>query len=95
MLSDTSRLENYEYQAYAVLTMCRILYMFENGTIVSKKEAAEWVEKRLCIRWSKLIEQASLWKKKQPFNNINKTMELIEFTIEFTNTSIENKTLHQ
>lgn len=88
MLSNTSRLENCEYQAYSVLTMCRILYMFKHGTVVSKKIAGEWVREKLCNRWSKLIEQAMLWKKGQSFNNINGTMKFIRFTIEITNTSV-------
>lgn len=35
------------YRAYAVLTLCRILYSFRKGTIVSKQRAAKWAIKYL------------------------------------------------
>jgi predicted nucleotidyltransferase len=34
-----------KYQAYAILTMCRVLYTFKRGEIVSKQQAASWAEK--------------------------------------------------
>lgn len=89
MLSNTSQLENCEYQAYSVLTMCRILYMVEYGAVVSKRKAGKWASGILCNRWSKLIEQAMLWKKGEVFNNINETMKFIRFTIEFIKNSGE------
>lgn len=49
------------YQAYAVLTMCRALYSYKNGEQVSKKEAAKWAEKEL-PEWSGFIENALTWR---------------------------------
>jgi hypothetical protein len=46
------------YRAYAVLTLCRILYSHEHGTIVSKKRAAKWALKRLPQRWHEIITRA-------------------------------------
>ena len=46
------------YRAYAVLTLCRILYSFDNGTVVSKQRAAKWAIKHLTDEWSPLIRQA-------------------------------------
>jgi Domain of unknown function (DUF4111) len=46
------------YRAYAVLTLCRILYSFSTGTVVSKQRAAKWAMKRLPPQWSELILQA-------------------------------------
>ena len=34
-----------KYQAYAILTMCRVLYTFKRGEIASKQQAASWAEK--------------------------------------------------
>lgn len=48
-------------QAYAILTMCRVLYTLKNGEIVSKKQAAVWAEKEL-PEWSAFIRQALLWR---------------------------------
>lgn len=46
------------YRAYAVLTLCRILYSFRKGTIVSKQRAAKWAIKYLPGEWSRIILQA-------------------------------------
>src|SRR4029434_6295322 len=47
------------YGAYAVLTLCRILYSFRKGTIASKPRAARWAIKSLPERWNKIILQAA------------------------------------
>jgi hypothetical protein len=46
------------YRAYAVLTLCRILYSFRKGTIVSKQRAARWAIKYLAREWQEIILQA-------------------------------------
>jgi hypothetical protein len=46
------------YRAYAVLTLCRILYSFSKGTIVSKQRAANWAIKHLPEEWGEIILQA-------------------------------------
>ncbi|PYS91154.1 MAG: hypothetical protein DMF64_12950 [Acidobacteria bacterium] len=46
------------YRVYAVLTLCRILYSFRHGTIVSKRRAAKWALKHLPARWHEIILQA-------------------------------------
>lgn len=46
------------YRAYAVLTLCRILYSFDKGTIVSKPRAARWALEHLPEEWHGLIRRA-------------------------------------
>lgn len=46
------------YRAYAVLTVCRILYSFRKGKIVSKQRAARWAFKHLPEEWNEIILQA-------------------------------------
>lgn len=46
------------YRAYAVLTLCRILYSFNKRTIVSKPRAARWVIKYMPEEWNEIIVQA-------------------------------------
>lgn len=46
------------YRAYAVLTVCRILYSFRKGSIVSKPRAARWAIKYLPDEWAQIILQA-------------------------------------
>lgn len=48
-------------QAYAILTMCRALYILKNGDQVSKKQAVHWVQKVL-PEWSEVIKDALVWK---------------------------------
>jgi hypothetical protein len=46
------------YRAYAVLTLCRILYSFSTGAVVSKPRAAKWAISHLPVEWSVIIRQA-------------------------------------
>ncbi len=48
-------------QAYAVLTMCRALYLHRRGGLASKKKAALWAQKEL-PEWSGLIQDALAWR---------------------------------
>src|SRR6266404_8774708 len=43
------------YRAYAVLTVCRILYSFSTGSMVSKPRAARWAINNLPQEWSEVI----------------------------------------
>jgi hypothetical protein len=46
------------YRAYAVLTLCRILYSQRFGDVVSKPRAARWALQTLPTRWHSLIRSA-------------------------------------
>lgn len=47
-----------KYRAYAILTVCRILYTFQKGKIVSKPRAAVWSLRKLPTEWHSLVEAA-------------------------------------
>ena len=47
-----------ENQAFVVVTLCRLLYTLEVGTVASKPGAARWARQTLEPRWSVLIERA-------------------------------------
>jgi Domain of unknown function (DUF4111)/Nucleotidyltransferase domain len=51
------------YQAYAVLTMCRMLYTLACGEVVSKPAAARWAIATQDARWVLLIERALAWRR--------------------------------
>ncbi len=70
------------YQPYAVLTMCRSLYCFENGAIVSKPFAARWAMEQLDARWKPLIERALMQQADLSRHALKETQALIQFTIE-------------
>lgn len=46
------------YRAYAVLTLCRILYTNHAGDVASKRRAAVWALRTLPSRWHSLIRAA-------------------------------------
>jgi len=46
------------YRAYAVLTLCWILYSFRTRTVTSKPRAAKWAINHLPKEWSEIIAQA-------------------------------------
>jgi hypothetical protein len=58
MLDNSGWVRGPEYQAYAVLTMCRALYALEFGEIISKPAAARWAQAALDPRWQGLIARA-------------------------------------
>jgi len=81
-LYDSARLRSSEYQAYAILTMCRALYTIRYGSVVSKPAAARWAQQALGERWAALIEQALAWRRDAQLDNLNETLDFIRYTLE-------------
>jgi len=79
MLDDPTRLHDPWYQAYAVLTMCRILETLEQGTVTSKPAAARWARQALGDRWATLIERALTRGRGEPFDHLEETMDFIRY----------------
>ena len=72
-------------QSYIVLTLCRILYTLENGSVVSKLTAARWAEATLGERWVPLIERT--WEgRHQP--GLEASAEDVKGTLEFIHYSL-------
>ncbi len=67
-----------EYQAYAVLTMARILYGVENHDEVSKKKSAAWCAARY-PRHAELIRKALIWQSGDTIDETAQTYDLIKF----------------
>ncbi len=82
MLHDPAWLRGGEYQAFAVLTMCRAFYTVHHGTIASKPISARWVQQTLGERWANLIEWALTWEHDTSADNLSETLELIRYTVE-------------
>jgi len=82
-LTNHSNLAKDEYQAYAVLTMCRSFYTIQLVDVVPKANAANW----FCAEypeWKWLVDKAFGWRKGKPFNSLESTLDLIRFTLEKT-----------
>jgi predicted nucleotidyltransferase len=62
LIMHTDLIRRREEQAYAILTMCRILYRVRHdGKGASKKESAQWAEEEM-PEWSSLIQNALVWR---------------------------------
>ncbi|MFN8597265.1 MAG: DUF4111 domain-containing protein [Anaerolineae bacterium] len=81
MLDDPAQFRSTEYQAYAVLTMCRALHALDSGTIVSKPAAARWAQATLDQRWHALIEFAVQWQSGAEVDHFAEIAELIRYTL--------------
>lgn len=81
-LCNTVRLRSSEYQAYAILTMCRALYTLEYGSIVSKPAAAHWAQAALDKRWALLIEWAIAGRDDLKSDNMNEALNFIKYALD-------------
>jgi hypothetical protein len=81
-LANPFRIKDREYQAYAVFTMCRMLYILTKGKIVSKPFAAQWAKQNLDNRWSGLIDRALNWEQNDGVNDLEDTLNFIRYTLQ-------------
>lgn len=81
MLTHHYRLPEREYQAYAVLTMCRSLYTLEINAVASKTAAAQWALTHLASRWHGLIERALAYPHGEQADAFEQTLEFIGYTV--------------
>jgi len=86
MIDDPAPLKTRGYQSYIVLTLCRMLYTLEFGTLVSKGVAAHWAQQILDERWIPLIARA--WQGRQTprlesqVDDVNSTLKFIRYVVE-------------
>jgi hypothetical protein len=78
-------LRRQEAQAFVVLTLCRLLYTLDSGSIASKPAAARWAKQVLGPRWAPLItrslaEQHSSGKTSE--SDVADTIALVEYTVD-------------
>ncbi len=81
MLPDPAFVQRREYQAFAVLTMCRALYTLRLGDVVSKPAAARWALAELGKTWAALIEQALAWPLGSQPDSLEETLAFIAYTV--------------
>jgi predicted nucleotidyltransferase len=70
------------HQPYIVLTCCRALYTIKQGTLESKTVSARWALRALDKKWTHLIENAMAWRYGMPTGAIEKTFEMMRYTLE-------------
>ena len=80
-LDDPARLKRRGYQAYAVLTMCRMLYTLETGDVTSKPAAARWARPRVAEQLRGPIDRALVWHDGDGVDDFTPTRELIRWML--------------
>lgn len=81
-LTDSSFLRPVEYQAFAVLSMCRALHTLATGELASKLAAARWALQTLDARWAALIGRALAWPDGPQPDSLPETLDFIRYTLE-------------
>jgi hypothetical protein len=69
-------------QPFAILTMCRSLYILEHGDVASKAVAGRWAQKLLGPSWAEPIEWALKWPRGSETDHTIPTLNLIAYTLD-------------
>jgi hypothetical protein len=87
VLSNPIALQSRGYQSLWVLSLCRMHYTLQHGSVVSKSIAARWAQTALEKRWIPLIERALIGRQnpdlKASFTDANETLAFIRTTLDF------------
>jgi hypothetical protein len=80
---DVAWLRPRHYQAFAVLSMCRDLYVLEHGAVVSKPAAAAWASGRLGPPWPAMVDRALAWRSDRRVDDrhLPETLALVARTV--------------
>lgn len=80
-ITDPTYLKNSHYQAYVVLTLCRILYTVMCHSTATRKASALWVKCEFSPQWSHLIQTAENWQYGKEMDLKEETIRFIEFVV--------------
>ncbi len=69
------------YQAFAILTMCRAMYTAECGKVISKPEAAAWARGALGPEWTPLVDRALTWRRERDDAPLDETIAFIRHAL--------------
>jgi Domain of unknown function (DUF4111)/Nucleotidyltransferase domain len=86
---DVAWLRPRNYQAFAVLSMCRALYTLEGGELVSKPVAAAWASRRLEPPWPAQVERALAWRSDERLDDrgLQDTLRFVAMAVELARTT--------
>jgi hypothetical protein len=68
-------------QPFAILTMCRSLYVLEHGDVASKVVAGRWAQKAIGQPWVESINWALAWPHDPESDYAAAALSLIEYTV--------------
>jgi Domain of unknown function (DUF4111) len=81
-LRDDAYLANSHHQAYAVLTLCRILHRAAHDGVPTKREAAAFVKQLYGQRWAALVQAAERWRHGDTLDAAAEIKAFIRFTLQ-------------
>ena len=85
ILDTPARIQSRGYQSYIVLSLCRVLYTLQHGTVTSKPAAARWAQETLGGAWAPLIERAWVGRHgpdgAAAADDVNETLAFIRYTM--------------
>ena len=88
ILEDPLQIGSRGYQSFVVLSLCRMLYTLQCGTIISKRAAADWAQDALSKQWTPLIARAWLGRQNAASDarpeDVDGTLNLIRYTMEYS-----------
>ena len=84
-LDNPSWITQVRNQPFAILTMCRSLYILEHGDVASKAVAGQWAQKVLGQSWIEPIEWALKWPRDSDTDHTITTLDLIAYTLDRVN----------
>ena len=88
ILDDPAQIKHRGGQSYTVLSLCRVLYTLQYGTVVSKHVAARWAQEALDSEWTPLIERT--WEGRHnpgldaSPEDVDETLEFIRFALAYS-----------
>jgi hypothetical protein len=71
------------YQAFAVLTLCRALYTLHHGTVSSKPQAALWAQETY-PQWKPIIERSLSWRTQHEEDDLTETINFLRDVLVFS-----------
>lgn len=80
-LADPTWLRPLNYQAFAILTMCRALYTLRTGDVASKPEAARWALRELPEPWAATVARALATRADPRPGDLGATLDFIRYAI--------------
>jgi hypothetical protein len=65
-----------DYQAFAVMSLCRALYTLRHGALLTKPQAVIWALKEY-PRWRPILERSLLWRADHEIDDLTATMDFL------------------
>ena len=77
-------------QVFVILTLCRMLYSLNTGSVASKSAAAQWAQKELGAPWAALIARSLAGQSEIgeiPPGDVDDTVAFVQYTFEISRSS--------